>query len=173
MLDRLWSRWFLGAGLGLSIAACGSGTVDQVKSDAPSASQTSLVMQDLQASTGTGSAEDLYPADEEGRVGVLNSQGDVVGTFLAADLEARREAMAEAFGAGGYLDAPDLGYEARRPITEALQVIHAVEVLDDDGILVGYLTGGFVPLEDYAALRVEAEAVLEGARSAVPSSAGT
>ncbi|MCB0924852.1 MAG: hypothetical protein KDB50_09990 [Mycobacterium sp.] len=52
----------------------------------------------------------------------------------------------------------------RKPVLEAISTLYPIEVRGDDGSLKGYWINSFVEIDDYSALRSEADAFLETLR---------
>lgn len=150
----------------LLVGACGK-TSEPVRTAAAAATEQTTSPAGLEPSTpADAEAADVQPpVGEDGRVGVSDGDGNVVGTMAAEALDERREAVTADLIAGGYLDGTEQDPVTRRTVTEALQAVHAIEVVGEDGSVVGYVTVGFVTAADYPAVRAEAERVLSDLRA--------
>jgi hypothetical protein len=103
-------------------------------------------------------ADSVFAPGKRSDVG--NEAGEIVGSFANDDIAAQREAARRQVldMVGERRDVPQ---EQVDRLYEAAIVLHAIDVLDRDGELVGYYTDRFVELKKFEAIKSQAEVAVD------------
>lgn len=142
--------WVLAVAAGLTLAGCAGSEGAQVSTageapagtEAPSASTTTVPSGVLTATA------------------IGDESGDVRGWLSAAEEGKRRNTIRDRILAKRDLWDDSLPPEVRKARMDALSVIYALEVRNDEGELVGYFTTEFVEVDEYPALLRAAESLI-------------